>query len=99
MTISESSFTPTTQPLRVAPSSQKGLEYSRYGVTGWLDGRRVGRRFKSHAEAVGEVSRLEVQALNKEGHRAVIIRLSDQQVRDAESAFTSVDFKGAITGH
>lgn len=68
--------------------NEKGFIYVTFRLTGWLDGVRIRRQFKSYEEAVGERNRLEVQAANTEEEiRAVNTRLSVAQVRAAEIAF------------
>lgn len=77
--------------IKKAKLIQKGFAYETFKVVGYLNGQRIRRQFKSRDEAVGEVNRLEVQALNSNGQiRAVITRLSDGQIRDAEAAFASL---------
>ncbi len=65
-----------------------GYEYPTFRVSGWLNGQRIRKNFKSRAEAQGEKQRLEVAAANAEGDiQAVNTRLTSSQVAQAESAF------------
>jgi len=62
--------------------------YDAYAITGWLNGKRVRRQAKTHAEAILERERLEIEAAAAAGQlRTVVTRLSDPQVRTAETVF------------
>ena len=66
-----------------------GYEYSTFRLSGWLNGRRIRKNFKSKEEAEGEKARLEIKAANAEGEiRAVNTRLTSSQVALAEAAFS-----------
>ena len=59
-----------------------------FRISGWLYGNRVRKNFSSRAEAEAERQVLEVQRLQTEGGiRTAVTRLSDDQLREAESAF------------
>jgi integrase len=59
-----------------------------FRVTGWLDGQRIRKNFDTRAEAEVERQTLEIQcAQDKSGVRPAITRLTDEQLREAESAF------------
>lgn len=67
--------------------NERGRTYPTYQVTGYIDGQRVRKRFRTHDQAVGEKYRLSVQAANAEGEiRSVNTRLTKEQVIDAEIA-------------
>ena len=67
--------------------TENGFTYHTFRLTGRLNGQRIRKQFKSEKEAKGERSRLEVQAANTEGQiHTVLTRLSEQQVRDAETS-------------
>lgn len=73
------------KPVRL---NQKGFTYETFRLTGWLNGRRVRKQFKSRDEAQGEKLRLEVEAANTSGQvRTVVTRLNDEQVREAEAVY------------
>lgn len=66
--------------------------YSTFRVSGWLNGRRVRKQFKSEAEATGALQRYEIEAANaatasRYQVRAVNTTLSLEQVREAEAVF------------
>lgn len=62
------------------------FNYYTYRVSGWIDGRRVRRQFKSPEEARGEKLRLEVRAANSAHLRTTQTRLRSDQLADAEAA-------------
>lgn len=70
---------------------EKGFEYQTFKVSGWLNGQRVRKQFKSREEAVGAVNALQVQAANADGAiRTAITRLTESQVAQAEAAFARI---------
>lgn len=59
-----------------------------FRVTGWLDGQRVRKNFRTRAEAEAERQVLEVQrAQGETGIRTTITRLTDEQIGEAETLF------------
>lgn len=65
-----------------------GYTYPTFRVSGWLNGRRIRRDFKSKPEAEGERDRLEIAAANGAGDiRAINTRLTPAQIAQAEAAF------------
>ena len=59
-----------------------------FRVTGWLDGQRVRKNFRTRDEAEAERQVLEVQrAQGETGIRTTITRLTDAQVGEAETLF------------
>ena len=59
-----------------------------FRVTGWLDGQRVRKNFRTRAEAEAERQVLEVQrAQGETGIRTAITRLTDEQIGEAETVF------------
>ena len=67
--------------------TENGFTYTTFRLTGRVDGQRIRKQFKSEAEAKGELARLEIQAANADGQiRAVLTRLSDREIKDAEHA-------------
>lgn len=62
-----------------------------FRVTGWLDGQRVRKNFRTRAEAEAERQVLEVQrAQGETGIRTAITRLTDEQIGEAETVFARV---------
>jgi integrase len=62
-----------------------------FRVTGWLDGQRVRKNFRTRAEAEAERQVLEVQrAQGETGIRTTITRLTDEQIGEAETVFARV---------
>jgi len=62
-----------------------------FRVAGWLDGKRVRKKFDTHAEAEAERQVLELAALQSEsGRRGAATRLVDDQLREAEAAFHGI---------
>jgi len=62
-----------------------------FRISGWLDGARIRKNFPTRAEALAERQILEVQALQGEtGTRTAITRLTEEQLREAESVFARV---------
>lgn len=75
--------------IRSIKAKDHGFVYQTFQVVGYLNGERVRRKFKSREAAVGEVSRLEVEAANAaSGTRAVNTRLTVAQVATAETLFS-----------
>ena len=77
-------------PFTIKPVTVKahGFTYETFQVSGWLNGRRIRKHFKSRAEALGEKNALEVEAANVGGEiRSRNTRLSSGQLAEAESAF------------
>jgi integrase len=73
--------------LVVAPFKNRNGTTS-YRVTGWLDGERVRKNFKTRAEAGAEKAALEIAAVQAaNGMQAVATTLTVEQVRDAEVCF------------
>lgn len=71
--------------------TEKGFTYQTFRLTGWLDGRRIRKQFKSRDEALGEQNTLQVQAANVGGTvRSRVTRLSDAQLAEAEAAFAAL---------
>ena len=65
-----------------------------YRVSGWVDGKRIRKNFATRAEALAERQSFEVQRLQAEtGVRPALTRLSDAQLREAESAFHRLEEK------
>jgi integrase len=59
-----------------------------FRVTGWLDGKRVRKNFRTRAEAEADRQVLEVQrAQGETGIRTAITRLTDEQIGEAETVF------------
>jgi hypothetical protein len=74
--------------IREVQLTQHGFTYDTFELTGYLAGERVRNRFKTRDLAVGAKTRLEVKAANGAGDvRAVVTRLTDVQVRTAETLF------------
>lgn len=68
-------------------ASSHGFTYDTFLLSGWLNGRRIRRQFKSREEAIGEKNALEVEAANMGGEvRARNTRLSAAQLAEAEAA-------------
>jgi hypothetical protein len=62
-----------------------------FRVTGWLDGQRVRKNFRTRAEAEAERQVLEVQrAQGATGIHTAITRLTDEQIGEAETVFARV---------
>jgi len=73
--------------LKAVNASSNGFTYQTFLVSGWLNGRRVRKHFKSRDEALGEKNALEVEAANIGGEiRARNTRLSAAQLDEAEFA-------------
>ncbi|MEO5959237.1 MAG: hypothetical protein ABIZ49_12040, partial [Opitutaceae bacterium] len=72
--------------IKAVTLAEKGVSYGTFRVTGWLDGQRVRKQFKSREEALGEKNRLEVCAANDQ-IRTTVTRLSEERIREAEDAF------------
>lgn len=74
--------------LRRITVRERGFTYTTHQVTGYLNGERIRRRFKSRDEALGAKSMLEVQAANADGDiRAVNTRLPPERLAEAEACF------------
>jgi hypothetical protein len=74
--------------IRKVRLEQHGFAYDTFELTGYLAGERIRNRFKTRELAVGEKTRLEVKVANGAGDvRAVVTRLSELQVRAAETLF------------
>jgi len=74
--------------IRRVQANDHGFSYSTFQVVGYLNGERVRKKFKSRQEALGELNRLQVQAVNEDGLiRTTNTRLDGTQVRAAELAF------------
>lgn len=59
-----------------------------FRISSWLDGARIRKNFPTRAEAVAERQIREVQALqNDTGTRTAITRLTEEQLREAETVF------------
>lgn len=63
-----------------------GVTYKTHRLTGYLNGERIRKNFKSRDEADGEKARLEIQAGNS-SLRSILTRLTEAQVAEAETAF------------
>ena len=73
--------------IRQFTANEHGVRYRSFQVVGYLPGERVRKRFKSRAEALAEMNRLQVAAANTEGALwAVNSRLTGEQVAEAEFA-------------
>jgi integrase len=73
--------------LKSVNASSNGFTYQTFLVSGWLNGRRVRKHFKSRDEALGEKNALEVEAANIGGEiRARNTRLGAAQLAEAELA-------------
>lgn len=73
--------------IRKIIAKERGSEYVRFQVVGYLAGKRVRMRFETKDLAMGEKNRLEVRAANSnEGVASRNTRLSDSQLSDAEAA-------------
>ena len=71
-----------------------GFTYETFLLSGWLNGRRIRKHFKSREEALGEKNALEVEAANVGGEiRARNTRLSAGQLAEAEAAFARLGSK------
>jgi hypothetical protein len=71
-----------------------GFTYETFLLSGWLNGRRIRKHFKSREEALGEKNTLEVEAANVGGEiRARNTRLSAGQLAEAEAAFARLGSK------
>ncbi len=71
--------------------TEHGCDYQTHLVAGYLNGKRVRRRFKNREEALGEKNRLEVQAANRAGSiRTTVTRLSQAQVVEAEACIQNL---------
>jgi integrase len=71
-----------------------GFTYETFLLSGWLNGRRVRKHFKSREEALGEKNALEVESANAGGEiRARNTRLSASQLAEAEAAFARLGSK------
>jgi integrase len=68
-------------------TTERIFKYATFRLSGWLDGRRIRKQFKSHEEALGEKNRLEVMAANAGEVTARVTRLSAAQLAEAEAAF------------
>lgn len=80
---------PSALGIKRAKLTEKGFTYETFRLTGWHNGERVRKQFKSREEADGEKNRLEVEAANAEsGTRAVNTRLTAAQVGTAETLFS-----------
>ena len=63
-----------------------------FRVTGWLDGKRIRKNFRTHAEAVAERQTLEIHCLQSEtGIHTAVTRLTDNQLHEAEAAFRRLE--------
>ena len=63
-----------------------------FRVTGWLDGKRIRKNFRTRAEASAERQTLEIQCVQSEtGIRTTATRLTDEQLHEAEAAFRRLD--------
>lgn len=74
-----------------------GFTYETFRLTGWLNGQRIRKNFKSRDEAEGEKLRLEIEAGNA-AVRSIITRLTETQVAEAESAITQLAGKASLAG-
>jgi hypothetical protein len=73
--------------LRQIRASSNGVTYDTFLLSGWLNGRRIRKHFKSRDEALGEKNSLEIEAANNGGEiRARNTRLSAEQIAEAELA-------------
>jgi hypothetical protein len=73
--------------LRQVGASSNGFTYDTFLLSGWLNGRRARKHFKSRDEALGEKNSLEIEAANSGGEiRARNTRLSAEQIAEAELA-------------
>lgn len=69
-------------------AKEHGWRYKTFQLVGYLDGRRVRKRFKSRELALGEKNRLEVAAANNDGAiKTVTTRLTGAQLAEAEAVF------------
>lgn len=60
-------------------------------VSGWLDGKRIRKNFRTRAEAEAERDVLEVKRVQEEtGLRPTVTRLSEDQLHEAEALFHKV---------
>ncbi len=74
--------------IKPASLSSHGFAYETFLLSGWLNGRRIRRQFKSREEALGEQNALQVEAANAGGEiRARNTRLNTGQIAEAEAAF------------
>ncbi len=75
-------------PLKIKRTkvTEKGVSYETFRVSGRINGQRIRKQFPTREEAEGEKLRLEVLAANSE-LRTVTTRLTEAQVRAAETAF------------
>lgn len=61
-------------------------------VSGWLQGVRIRRNFRSKEEAAGEKASLEIQAeRDTSGLRSITTRLTAEQAREAEAVFQRLE--------
>lgn len=85
---------PKTTPLKIKRASvtEHGFTYETFRLTGWINGARIRRQFKTREEAEGERDTLEVSGSNTAGPliRRLSTRLSEAQVRTAETIFDLV---------
>jgi integrase len=73
--------------IKAVRAKAHGFTYDTFLVSGWLNGRRIRRHFKSRDEAIGVKNALEVEAANVGGEiRARNTRLSAAQLIEAEAA-------------
>ncbi len=72
----------------------EGYAYPTYRVSGWVNGRRIRKQFRSEHEAMGEKHRLEVFSVNAiDPIRPAITRLTPAQLAEAEVAYSRLGSK------
>src|SRR5580658_527841 len=80
----------STEPFAIRKIAVKdhGCRYETFLVEGYLNGRRVRRKFQRHEEAIGEKAKLDIEAGNSDAAlRVVPTRLSEAQLAEAEFCF------------
>lgn len=93
--------TPQISMKRVNVTAKEGdreFAYQTYRVTGTVNGRRVRQQFSSKGAAREAMTRLQVQALNSDSLHAVMTRLPDAKVIEAEAAFERLKDTGQVLG-
>lgn len=75
-----------------------GCRYITFLVEGYLNGRRVRKKFQSHEFAVGEKTRLDIEAGNSNAAlRVAPTRLSNTQIAEAEFCFKRLHDRASLS--
>lgn len=90
----------STEPFTIRKIAVRdhGCHYETFLVEGYLNGRRVRKKFQRHEEAIGEKAKLDVDVANSEAALRVIpTRLSEAQIAEAEFCFRRLHERATLS--